>query len=217
MALSGGSCPDCGQGEIVEYVVRETGRRFWLCEECDSVWLPGEDRSQPARMALRHLLPGVGNPWKLIAPAGPEPSLPPAEAALLELCRDGKMSGLFLGMAEGGALLVVDPERTSDTTDFGDVSLRFAADKLVELTARPHKGGIDLPGIMALSSAPRLASVSRADAMRVLLNAGLEEVSDPKAKDLAGFKNGDLSSALRFESGRLTEVTVSLRQAKPSR
>jgi hypothetical protein len=50
-------CTLCGQDWLTPYRIREDGREFLLCPECDSVWLPGDDPQAYPRLGLRELLP----------------------------------------------------------------------------------------------------------------------------------------------------------------
>lgn len=35
-------CPCCGEGPVREAIVRATGERVCVCDECDTVWTPRE-------------------------------------------------------------------------------------------------------------------------------------------------------------------------------
>ncbi|MFD0783517.1 hypothetical protein ACFQZ8_06265 [Micromonospora azadirachtae] len=62
------ACTTCGQDWQTWYRVRADGRSFLLCPECDSIWLPGDDRHGPPR-DLRDLFdrpPKFFNAWELI-------------------------------------------------------------------------------------------------------------------------------------------------------
>lgn len=67
-------CSACGQDCQTWYRVREDGRVFLLCPECDSIWLPGDDRyGRPTRF-LDELFgpqPKFFNAWALIEECDP--------------------------------------------------------------------------------------------------------------------------------------------------
>lgn len=63
-------CPTCGQDWQTWYKVKSDGRTFLLCPECDSIWLPGDDRHHRARHFLPDLFPPqqAYEAWDLIEP-----------------------------------------------------------------------------------------------------------------------------------------------------
>lgn len=65
------ACTACGQDWQTWYRVRADGREFLLCPECDSVWLPGDDRhARPTRSLPDLFGPGQQyEAWDLIEPA----------------------------------------------------------------------------------------------------------------------------------------------------
>ncbi|MGW3857878.1 hypothetical protein [Micromonospora arida] len=70
------ACTSCGQDWQTWYRVRGGGRLFLLCPECDSVWVPGDDRTGPPTHHLGALFgpqPKFFNAWALIeeCPAPP--------------------------------------------------------------------------------------------------------------------------------------------------
>lgn len=198
-------CPNCGIGRVVEYAAKATGERFWLCEECDSLWRPGQDRTAMTDLDLYTLFPNAVNAWALIERAAPAPAGP---SALVALCRDGEFHGLRLGMARDGALLVADPEhthpRTDDGAEFEDVTLAFAGGRLTGITARPRPGGMRLPGIMASAAGEPLTVLPAAAARKELHDAGLEDLGADH------FRGEHTTGTLTFHDGLLTEVTVVL-------
>jgi hypothetical protein len=50
-------CTYCGQDWQTCYRVCSDGRMFLLCPECDSVWLPGDDRRKAPVHQLTDLFP----------------------------------------------------------------------------------------------------------------------------------------------------------------
>lgn len=50
-------CSACGQDYQTWYRVRASGLAFLLCPECDSVWLPADDRHQRPTHDLEELFP----------------------------------------------------------------------------------------------------------------------------------------------------------------
>lgn len=59
-------CNFCGQDWLKRYQIRADGRKFLLCEECDSIWLPGDDTSASPRNSLDDLLASGADVWELI-------------------------------------------------------------------------------------------------------------------------------------------------------
>ena len=59
-------CNFCGQDFLKRYRVDADGREFLLCEECDSVWLPGDDTSKSPRNSLDDLFPPGVMAWDFI-------------------------------------------------------------------------------------------------------------------------------------------------------
>ena len=50
-------CGVCKRGWVLECVVLTTGRRLWVCEECDHVWLTaGADRLRPRLAGLQQII-----------------------------------------------------------------------------------------------------------------------------------------------------------------
>lgn len=67
-------CPACRQDWQTWYRVREDGRVFLLCPECDSIWLPGDDRYGLPTRFLDNLFgpqPKFFNAWALIEECDP--------------------------------------------------------------------------------------------------------------------------------------------------
>lgn len=68
------ACTACGQDWQTWYRVREDGRVFLLCPECDSIWLPGDDRHARPTRYLEELFgpqPKFFNAWELIEECEP--------------------------------------------------------------------------------------------------------------------------------------------------
>jgi hypothetical protein len=63
-------CTACGQDWQTCYRRRTDGRIFFLCPECDSVWLPDDDRHGPPTHSLSELFPPHQEyeVWDLIEP-----------------------------------------------------------------------------------------------------------------------------------------------------
>jgi hypothetical protein len=65
------SCPRCdGQGEVATYRVRRTGEHVRVCDECDAVWLDGEEVAPGTFVDLSKYLEQRGRPglWSELAP-----------------------------------------------------------------------------------------------------------------------------------------------------
>ncbi|MEU5782054.1 hypothetical protein [Micromonospora lupini] len=72
------ACTACGQDWQTWYRVRDDGRVFLLCPECDSIWLPEDDRHASPTRHLAELFgpqPKFFNAWALIE----ECQAPPAD------------------------------------------------------------------------------------------------------------------------------------------
>jgi hypothetical protein len=63
-------CTACGQDWQTCYRARPDGRLFFLCPECESVWLPGDDRRGSPAQVLPDLFPPrqKHEAWYLIEP-----------------------------------------------------------------------------------------------------------------------------------------------------
>ncbi|MCR1870473.1 hypothetical protein [Longicatena caecimuris] len=35
-------CPYCEQGNVVQVKIKRTGKKIYICDECDTIWLNGE-------------------------------------------------------------------------------------------------------------------------------------------------------------------------------
>ncbi|NLU80479.1 hypothetical protein HCA58_19335 [Micromonospora sp. HNM0581] len=63
------ACTACGQDWQTWYRVRDDGRVFLLCPECDSVWLPSDDRHERPTTYLNDLFAPQSklfDAWRLI-------------------------------------------------------------------------------------------------------------------------------------------------------
>ncbi|MFF5260639.1 hypothetical protein ACFY4C_16990 [Actinomadura viridis] len=198
-----------------------TREDFWLCEECDAVWLPGQDRSVANFFYLTDLLPEEDNPWNAIERAGDSPrsredSTPSrgteeAVEALLEVARGGRLAGLALGMHRSDALVVLgEPHvRAPGLVEAGDVSLAFEGDTLVGIAVRLRPGGVRWPGLTAAAS-PKPVPVPEAAALRALSDAGFGRRPIPSPGDRGADLWGDGRRVrLEFEDGVLCFVRVS--------
>ncbi|MET8044677.1 hypothetical protein ABZU25_27880 [Micromonospora sp. NPDC005215] len=68
------ACTACEQDWQTWYRVRADGRVFLLCPECDSIWLPGDDRHAGPTRYLDELFgpqPKFFNAWELIEECEP--------------------------------------------------------------------------------------------------------------------------------------------------
>lgn len=200
-------CPDCGQGVICRYRVRTTGEHFWLCEECDAVWRLDADRSVADFFYLSDFLPAEPNPWNVIERAA-EAQQSEALQALVALVAGGELSGLALGMHRSDALLVVGV--TNDAASLGgvavgDISLTFEDDTLVGFSVRLPLTGVHWPGLMSTARAPRLAPVSRTEALAALRDAGFGSLPDDR---VAEFWTTGRRVRLEFDRDLLSAVDV---------
>ncbi|GAA3944238.1 hypothetical protein GCM10023085_27800 [Actinomadura viridis] len=227
-------CPDCGQGVIRRYLASTTRKDFWLCEECDAVWLPGQDRSVANFFYLTDLLPEEGNPWNAIeraadsppsreeSPSSREEALPSREEAppsrdreeaveaLLDVARGGRLAGLALGMHRSDVLVVLGRPRVRapGLVEAGDVSLAFEGDTLIGLAVRLRPGGVRWPGLTAVAS-PRPAPVPEAAALRALGDAGFGRTPGASPGDRgADFWGDGRRVRLEFADGLLSFVSV---------
>ncbi|MFC7732191.1 hypothetical protein [Actinomadura keratinilytica] len=192
--------------------MRATGERFWVCEECDAAWRPGADRSK-FDTDLSALLPDEPNPWKAIERAdGPRQVHP--QQALIDLAANGELSGLWLGMHRTDALTVVDAPHApaSDrVVTAGDVSLTFEADRLVGIAVRLPLTGIRWPGLMSLSSSPRLTPAPRSEALKALQDVNVKPLPDTSPDDrTAEFQAVGRRIRLEFDQDLLSAVSASV-------
>ncbi|MFE1307852.1 hypothetical protein [Streptomyces sp. NPDC058755] len=46
------TCPHCGQDWIYKYYRKDTGEFFYMCPECESLWLDGQDIEEETDLYL---------------------------------------------------------------------------------------------------------------------------------------------------------------------
>ena len=64
------ACAHCGQDWVQKYQRKDTGRTFYLCPECESVWLEGQNLKEDTEMYLSEFM-STGDSlkdWETITP-----------------------------------------------------------------------------------------------------------------------------------------------------
>ncbi|CAM3998740.1 hypothetical protein GCM10009799_17200 [Nocardiopsis rhodophaea] len=57
------TCSLCGLPDVAEMLAERTGERLWLCGECESVWLEGDDLAEPPFSSRTDYEPCGGASW----------------------------------------------------------------------------------------------------------------------------------------------------------
>ncbi|MGK5532875.1 hypothetical protein [Streptomyces sp. URMC 129] len=63
------ACPHCGQDWLRLYRRNDTQQTFWLCPECESLWLPSDDLQEDTELYLSEFINPAerGTAWMLIS------------------------------------------------------------------------------------------------------------------------------------------------------
>ncbi|MFJ7064099.1 hypothetical protein [Streptomyces sp. NPDC101115] len=57
------ACVHCGQDWLQNYRAKGNGESFWLCPECESLWLESQDTSEETDLYLSEFLESRGIGW----------------------------------------------------------------------------------------------------------------------------------------------------------
>lgn len=59
------TCPRCEEGTLVRIIFKETGKRAYLCNFCESMWFEGTDISSNTAFMLRSYQRGIEREYTL--------------------------------------------------------------------------------------------------------------------------------------------------------
>ncbi|MFF3816158.1 zf-TFIIB domain-containing protein [Streptomyces bluensis] len=62
------ACPHCGQDWIHQYRRKDTGAQFFMCPECESLWLDQDEIEEPTELYLSEYMTqhDAASAWEVI-------------------------------------------------------------------------------------------------------------------------------------------------------